>query len=104
MRAVVVGVGAAGSRAARQLASTDGMDHLVVADSDGQRAELVADSLGPVASVRPVGDATAVDGADVVLLAMPGEHRVWAERALERGAHVVSVTDDVSEVRGLLSL
>src|SRR3954470_7486526 len=80
------------------------MDHLVVADTDGPRAELVADSLGPVASVGRVGDVAALDGADVVLLAMPDEHRASAERALESGAHVVSVTDDVTEVRGLLSL
>ncbi|HET9444335.1 MAG TPA: hypothetical protein VFO65_13475, partial [Acidimicrobiales bacterium] len=44
------------------------------------------------------------DGADVVIIATPDGHRELAERALEHGAHVVSVGDDVDEVVRLLDL
>ena len=99
MRIVLVGAGATGTRAARQLHSVDGLDSLVVVDTDRRRAETVVASLG-----RPavVGDDDAE--ADVVVLALPRGHRTVAERALEQGAHVVSVADGIEEVRSLLAL
>ena len=42
--------------------------------------------------------------ADVLVLTTPFGHRAAAEAALERGVHVVSVSDDMQEVRGLLAL
>jgi saccharopine dehydrogenase-like NADP-dependent oxidoreductase len=102
VQVVLVGAGAVGARAARQLHSVEGLDSLAVVDADGRRAEAVASSLGAPATT---GTFDAVVGAaDVVVLAHSRGHRPLAERALERGAHVVSVTDDVSEVRGLLAL
>src|SRR4051794_25014470 len=103
MRAAVVGAGAVGSRAARQLASTDGLEHLVITDVDQERAQLVAASVGEGAVVAP-GLGANLSGADVVVLTTPSGHRALAERALEQGAHVVSVVDDVDEVRALLPL
>src|SRR5207248_11670482 len=103
MRAVVVGAGAVGSRAARQLASTDAVDHLVITAVDNERAQLVAASLGDGTAVAP-SLAASLSGADVVVLATPSHHRALAERALEHRAHVVSVVDDVDEVRGLMAL
>ncbi|HEX2039677.1 MAG TPA: Gfo/Idh/MocA family oxidoreductase [Acidimicrobiales bacterium] len=102
MRVVLVGAGAVGARAARQLHSVDGLDSLAVVDADRARAEAVAGSLGVPAA--PAGFDEAVAGADVVVLTQPRGHRPAAERALEHGAHVVSVADDVEEVRGLLAL
>lgn len=104
MRAVIVGAGAVGSRAARQLASTDGIDDLLVIDVDRARAEAVALSLGEGTSAAGSVDRSRLAGVDVVLLATPDGHRELAEQALEHGAHVVSVIDDVEEVRALLSL
>jgi saccharopine dehydrogenase-like NADP-dependent oxidoreductase len=105
MRVAVLGSGAVGARAARQLASTDTVERLVIADVDHSR---VAEAVGSIAEPdRVVGgsiDAWA-DGADVGVLAMPaGSHRAAAERLLEQGCHVVSVSDDVDDVLGLLDL
>ncbi|MCU1487042.1 MAG: hypothetical protein JWN67_3788 [Actinomycetia bacterium] len=101
----MLGSGAVGARAARQLASTDTVERLVIADVDPGR---VAEAVGSIAEPgRVVGgsiDAWA-DGADVGVLAMPaGGHRAAAERLLEQGRHVVSVSDDVDDVLGLLDL
>ncbi|PYP40307.1 MAG: hypothetical protein DMD43_08760 [Gemmatimonadetes bacterium] len=46
----------------------------------------------------------ATAAADVVVLALPEDHRPIAEAALEHGAHVVSLSDDVADVRALLAL
>jgi hypothetical protein len=103
MRAVIIGVGAVGGRAARQLASTDGLDALALIDRDGGRAADVAASLGSPATVEG-WDPHVLDDADVVIVATPDGHRAYAEAALERGAHVVSVADGMDEVRALLAL
>jgi len=102
VRAVLFGTGAVGSRLARQLASTDGLDDLLLIDIDTARAQGVANSLGPPARAGTVADAT--EPPDVVVLAVSSGHRALAEAALERGAHVVSVSDDIDEVKSLLTL
>lgn len=101
----MVGAGATGARAARQLASTKGIERLVVHDTDRRQATQVAESIGAPAEAEPgpPGDRLRSD-CDVVVLCCPGDHRALAERALEVGAQVVSVTDDVPTVRGLLEL
>src|SRR5258708_3593506 len=53
--ALVVGVGAVGTRAARQLIDTPGIDRLLLADRDDTQLTEVADALGP--------DAGAIDFA-----------------------------------------
>jgi hypothetical protein len=104
VRAVLVGAGAVGARIARQLVPGDGVDSLVVVDRVLGRAGAVVASLGPPAELAPLRDSV-LDGADVVVLAVPeGGHRLLAEQALERGAHVVSVSDALSDVRDLLAL
>ena len=105
MRALVVGAGAVGSRAARQLASIEAVSHVGVCDPDGRRAAAVVESLGAdVASV--VGDVSAasLEGVDTVVLAQPGDHRRVAELAIERGVDVVSTSDAMSTVKRLLDL
>ena len=101
MRVAVIGAGAVGARAARQL--HDAAEDLVVVDADGARAEAVVSALGKPA--RLVGDVDdAVTGASVAVLAVGTGHRALAERALERGADVVSVADTLTEVSELLEL
>lgn len=101
MRVAVVGVGATGARAARQLASTDAVDTVVVADVDPERRRKVADLLGPGAEAS-VG---AVPEADVVLLATPaGTQADLGAQALRQGSSVVATCDDVGDTRGLLDL
>ncbi|MEO5679683.1 MAG: Gfo/Idh/MocA family oxidoreductase, partial [Acidimicrobiales bacterium] len=95
MRLAVLGAGAVGSRAARQLASTPGVDALTVVDPDVRRVGTVCESIGPIATPSTSPDVDRA-GHDVVVLAGPGKHhRDQAERALEAGASVVSCTDEL---------
>lgn len=104
MRILLVGAGAVGARAARQLHALDDLSELVVSDVNGARAEQVAASLGKPAKGVVWSDGL-LDGTDVVVLAHPaGNHADLAERALDGGAHVVSATDDLEETRRLLAL
>jgi Oxidoreductase family, NAD-binding Rossmann fold len=104
MRLMVVGAGAVGARAARQLATTDGVTSLVVADVRAEQAEAVTAGLGPMAAAVGL-DELAFDDRDGLLLATPaGGHAALAARALGRGCHVVSTADTTAEVRALLAL
>jgi hypothetical protein len=104
--AAVVGVGAVGARAARQLVSTDGVESLVVADRQVERSAAVCTSLGEVATaVAPEADEILAQGVDVVLLAHPaGTHARLAGRLLAADVHVVSTSDALEDVTGLLDL
>ncbi len=109
MRVLLIGVGAVGARAGRQLLALGPLDDLVVVDADTARAEAVAESYGAPAravtanSGAEVVAAEAADG-DVVVLGHPGGHRFAAEAALAAGAHVVSVADSLPTVQELLAL
>lgn len=100
----VVGVGAVGARTARQLVSTTDMGRVVLRDLDDRRVDGAARSLGSqaVADLPPYTD---LPDVDVVVLATPaGTHVDLALRLLERNVSVVSVSDSVDDVRGLLDL
>ncbi|MBK9179907.1 MAG: Gfo/Idh/MocA family oxidoreductase [Acidimicrobiales bacterium] len=104
MRVAIVGAGAAGARAARQLLSTDGVERVLVRDVDGARLRAVVEGLGARAGAD-TGPWTSPPDAAVVVLAGPaGTHAGSAARALEAGRHVVSVSDDIDDVRALLGL
>jgi hypothetical protein len=101
VRIAVVGVGATGARAARQLASTGAVDSVVVADADPNQRRKVAELLGAAAEASDVE----VPEADVVLLASPaGTQAALATTALRQGSSVVATADDVGDVRALLDL
>ncbi|MDQ6615404.1 MAG: hypothetical protein M3083_11825 [Actinomycetota bacterium] len=111
MRAVLLGMGAVGLRAARQLAATEGLDRLALVHHDPIKLAEVAGALDSPSRVETITVARGavpppdmLADADVVVLTMPAGHRATAEVALERGVHVVSVSDDIDEVRGLLAL
>ncbi len=111
MRAVLLGMGAVGLRAARQLAATEGLDRLVLVHHDRAKLAEVADALNSPSRVEIVTSSKGalpptdvLADADVVVVTTPGGHRAAAEVALEQGVHVVSVSDDIEEVRGLLAL
>lgn len=104
MRVAVVGLGAVGARAARQLASTASVDRVELHDPRSERLDEVAASLG-----EPAVIGTTRSGeppvADVVVLALPaGEHASAARRLVERGVPVVSTSDAMVDVKGLLDL
>lgn len=99
----IIGVGAVGARVARQLVSVDDAT-VVLRDESRGRLEMVASSLGENASV----DRGALDDpldVDAVVLAGPARTQVpLAERFVRAGVPVVTTTDDLTDVRGLLAL
>lgn len=106
MRIAVLGAGAVGSRALRQLVSTPAVTSVVVADRDDDRARLVAQSMADVARTRAKGAGTRWwDGADIAILASGGgDHGPLAERLVADGLSVVSVSADADDVRALVAL
>ena len=104
MRVAVIGLGAVGTRAARQLASTDAVESIVLRSPSGARAEEVAASLGAKAIIDD-GRAGALPDADVVIVATPSGTQADLARALvQRGTPVVTTSDRVDECTALLDL
>lgn len=104
MRVAVVGLGAVGTRAARQLASTDAVTEILLHDERSVRVDEVASSLGSKAR-RPDRSPTSPPEADVVILATPaGEHLDLARTLIAQGIPVVSTSDAIDDVLGLLDL
>ncbi len=100
MRALVVGAGAVGARAVRQLVESDDVDQVVVVDADRARQAAVVANSGPKAVAGGENDR-----ADGVLLAGPvGTHVEAARRHVAAGRAVVSTSDSIEDVRGLLDL
>jgi saccharopine dehydrogenase-like NADP-dependent oxidoreductase len=103
MRVLLHGTGAVGSRAARQLAEAAEVTEVVVAGGSTLRRHALVESGGP--KVVDGGDEVDADGVDAVLLAgPPGAHLDVARVQLARGRAVVSCSDDVDDVQGLLAL
>ena len=99
----MVGTGAVGARAARQLVSCEALDQLAVIDANPAQAQAVAASLGSPA-VATEWEAVALERGDVVVLAAPGPHADTARSVVAAGASVVSVADAIDDVRDLLQL
>ena len=100
-RALVVGAGAVGARAARQLASA-GLE-VLVSDRQRDRASAVVEALGAPAS-RHDGEPHDADVAVALLCHGPGAHTPVAAALLRRQVPVVSVADDPGDVDDLLDL
>jgi len=104
MRIAVVGLGAVGSRAARQLVSSEGVESVILRDVRTERVDEVAASLGPIA-VAEHQSITAPPEADAVILATPaGGHADLALELLNRDIAVISVSDAMADVEALLDL
>lgn len=106
MRVGILGAGATGARAARQLLASDSVEEVLLADVDRRRMEQVVTRLGhrarPWLATDPGSLAAAADA--LVLAQASGSHLEAAHRALESGRHVVSLSDDPDEVGLLLAL
>jgi hypothetical protein len=96
----VLGVGATGARAARQLVSADEIG-TVVLGGPGERPDALRGSLGAAARI---GDPIAAGVAVVVLAGPAGTHLEPARRCVERGIDVVSTSDALDDIEGLLDL
>lgn len=102
MRVLLVGAGAVGARAARQLVEASEVDEVLVCDPDVVRRAAVVQATGDKATdAGTESDAT----VDAVLLAGPvGTHVAAAALHLAAGRPVVSTSDSMDDVRGLLDL
>jgi hypothetical protein len=103
---MLVGVGAVGGRAARQLVDTPGVDALLVADARPNRAGEVAEIMGARASTIDWQPGMPVpDGVDAIACAVPAGDDVTIVRdALDAGVPCVSATDDTAAIQALLEL
>ncbi len=109
MRIAVVGLGALGARAARQVASTPGVTEIVVCEPHAAKRAAVAEVLGPIAVEAPwtTGDVLPEEVAecDATLLAGPATTQApQVRRMLEFRRPVVATTDALSEVQELVDL
>lgn len=101
MRVGVLGTGAVGTRAARQLALTADME-VFVSDEDPVAARRVADALGQ--NVMAVTTVVGLDDLDAVVIATPTPQAEFAERFVRAGVPVVSTTDDPGDAGDLYAL
>ncbi len=103
MRIAVVGAGAVGLRAARQLHETDGVSAVLVASRRPARVDAVVGQLGAGASI---GAWPAVAGeVDAVVLAVADHAQAdMARIALGDGAHVVATASSIDAVDGIVGL
>jgi saccharopine dehydrogenase-like NADP-dependent oxidoreductase len=103
-RILLLGAGAVGARAARQLVETADVDEVVIADPDQARRQAVVTSTGDKA-VDGGPDGSSSGPVDGVLIASPnGEHVANARAHMEQGRSVVSCADGIDDVQGLLEL
>ena len=99
---IVVGAGATGGRVARQLVRTSPNCTVALIDDAPGVAESAAQSLGPNVSVADPKNTDEVDA--VVIAARAGSHAEIAQQFLTSAAVIISVTDSIDDVRGLLDL
>src|SRR3546814_1908944 len=100
---LLVGAGAVGARAARQLVEADDVDEVVIVDPNGSRREAVVASTGDKAVDGGWGEP--VRETDAVLLAGPSAAHVdQAREHMAQGRPVVSCADGLDDVQALLDL
>src|SRR5262249_3809338 len=104
--ALVVGVGAVGTRAARQLIDTPGIDRVLLADRERAQLTEVADALGADAQAVDFmpGDPIPSD-VDVIATALPaGVDYPIVVAAIEAGVPVASSEDEHEAIDQLRAL
>lgn len=94
--ALVVGAGAVGTRAARQLVDTPGIDRLLIADREAAQAKEIADALGAKATAIDYEAGLAIpNDVDVVATAVAADadHAI-VTAAIASGVPLASCTDE----------
>ncbi|MDP6863431.1 MAG: NAD(P)-binding domain-containing protein [Acidimicrobiales bacterium] len=99
----VIGSGVVGRRVARQLAASGLVDRLILGARRPQRMHGFVRQLIDV-DIEVIAPGP-LPAADVTVLAQPcGGHTELAEEAIGNGSHVVSLSDALNDVEGLLDL
>jgi hypothetical protein len=103
---LLVGVGAVGARAARQLVDTPGVERVLLADLDTARLALVARALGPQAeAVTYTPGSPFPEGVTAIASALPpGPDVAVAQRAVASGVPHASSCDDHEAIAAILGL
>jgi len=99
----VVGAGRVGATIVRQLVAL-GADHIVVYDSNPVVARRVAESAAALQRRVVVGDQERIRTCQTVVVAGPVPHVRAVQKLSGAGCHVISVSDDVADVRTLLGV
>ncbi|MEQ8841536.1 MAG: Gfo/Idh/MocA family oxidoreductase [Acidimicrobiales bacterium] len=103
MKVVIFGAGATGARIARQLRSSGLVAWVEIRDQQEAKARELVNTLGS-GTVYGSGRGIDADVDAVVVATSPGSHAAIARRAVHRGVPVVSTSNQMSEVRRLLTL
>ena len=103
---LLVGAGAVGARAARQLVDTPGLDRLLIADARPARAAEVGGAIGDAAEIVEWQPRMGLpNGVDAVACAVPaGDDVAIARCALDARVPCVSASDDTATIQELLEL
>ncbi|HEV7862540.1 MAG TPA: hypothetical protein VGR20_07560 [Acidimicrobiia bacterium] len=103
---LLVGAGAVGRRAARQLAETDAVERILITDRVGGLADETAEVMGPRAeAIDWSPDRPLPAGVTVVASAIGGAaERAVFERAVEAGVPAAGCADDADTIRSVLDL
>jgi hypothetical protein len=106
VRVLLAGVGAVGTRAARQLVDTPGVSEVLLADTDADRMKSVAEALGQKASVHAFAPGDPIPaGVDVVACALPtGLDHAVAAAVITAGVSMVSTDDDHDAIESIRAL
>ena len=106
MKVLLAGVGAVGTRAARQLVDTPGVSEVLLADADADRMRTVAEALGHKASVHAFAPGDPIPaGVDVVACALPtGLDHAVAAAVITAGVPMVSTDDDHDAIESIRAL
>lgn len=100
----ILGAGAVGTRAARQLLTADPEAHVLLADTDDAKLDAAVRSLGTRAAAL-IDGALQDQGIDVLVVATPcGHHLGPVRRAVGAGVSVVSCSDRIEDIEALRSL
>jgi len=103
VKVVLFGAGATGARIARQLRSSGRVACVEVRDQHEPKATRLVETLGSGTTVGTGREVTA--DTDAVVLATPaGSQAAIARRAVHQGVPVISTSNQMSEVRRLLTL
>ncbi len=103
MRVVLFGAGATGARVARQLRSSGLVACVEIRDQQADRARRLVDTLGAGTEIG-VGRRLVDDTTGVVVATPAGSQAAIARRAVRQGIPVVATSNQMSEVRRLLTL